>query len=626
MSRPAGIAGVGLAAALLGYVDPLLGLPPWAGVPAGLAAWVLARREGAARPVRRFAALATVLALAFAAGAHVRPDLGADSRSYLLYLRSVVFDGDLDFANDLALWGYGEVPPGEWLRVNTHPVGPAILWAPAYLAAHAWVRAGHALGREEWTANGIDVPYVRATAAVTIAAVVLALVVLAGLLRRRYEPAVARLAVAGTWLGSTIPFYTLAQPHMAHAWVFALAACALAALERAVVARAAASWYACAGFTGLVALCRWQAAVFALVPAAVAVAEWRRGRLAPRTAATAAALGLLVFVPQLAAWKVQWGRFLTMPQGAGYVDWTSPRLFDVLLSADRGLLPWTPVAALGLLLVPLCARRWGLAPTAAAVVVAGVTAWVNGGVQDFHGGDAYGARRFDLVIPFAAFGLAEGLARAVPWLRAHPLASPAAALLVLALWNAGLMRLYRHRVFTRAAPLDRVAAAQAGQVEDGLLSLAARVSPRASRLAHAVLVGEFVYESVPGGDLQLATLAPRFLGEGWSPPRAREGWPAYRWAHHPEACFSLPLAEPLDLPVKVLVRTPRRLDGQSMALAVNGTAGAAAPVPAEWTEITLVAPRSALRRGPNRVCLRFSRSLAGEEREVAAAVARAEIP
>jgi hypothetical protein len=470
------------------------------------------------------------------------------------------------------------------------------------------------------------VPYVRACAAVTIALVVLAVFALARLLARRLDPPVAALAAAGTWCASTIPYYTLAQPAMAHGLVFALAVFALVALERAARTGAGRDWALCGALAGGVMLCRWQAVLFALVPAAVGIACWRAGRVRVRALAVGAACAVAAFLPQLVAWKIGYGRWLVMPQGSGYVDWSSPRLLDVLVSADRGLLAWTPVVALGTAALPLSARRWGWPATAAALAVAALTAWVNGGVKDFSGGEAFGARRFDVVVPLAAFGVAELALRLRAAVAARPLLAPAALLAAAALWNAGLVRLFRYTEVKRAAPLDRLAAQQVAQARDGLDALAERLSPALRRALYALFVGEFLYETVPGGDLRVSTADARFLDGGWSPPRARPEWPAFRWALYPEACWSLPLGQPHGLTLTVDARAPGRLDAQTVAVVVNGRAGAEAPLPGEWTTLALPLRAEDLFAGPNRVCLRFSRALAGDDGETAAAVARAEIP
>jgi len=76
----------------------------------------------------------------------------------------------------------------------------------------------------------------------------------------------------------------------------------------------------------------------------------------------------VAFSPQLDAWKILCGRWLTAGRGLGDVlfrpdrslDLSSPHLLSVLFSADRGLFSWTPGLLLGLVAFLLGLRRWGL--------------------------------------------------------------------------------------------------------------------------------------------------------------------------------------------------------------------------------------------------------------------------
>lgn len=79
--------------------------------------------------------------------------------------------------------------------------------------------------------------------------------------------------------------------------------------------------------------------------------------------------------------------------------------------------------------------------------------------HEWVGNDAFGGRRFDVVVPFAALGLASLIERH----RRAPLVLPALYLLAAAFWNTGLIRLYRLRIITEAALFERVATAQARQ-------------------------------------------------------------------------------------------------------------------------------------------------------------------
>jgi hypothetical protein len=363
---------------------------------------------------------------------------------------------------------------------------------------------------------------------------------------------------------------------------------------------------------GLVTLTRWQGLVVALLPAALAVTQLRQRTARPRWIVAAVGVGLLALLPQLVVWKLLYGRWLTMPQGRAYVDWSSPHLMDVLFSAEHGFFDWTPVmlaGTLGLVLLLPSMRTFA----GASLAVMAATAWVNGGVRDWEGNDSFAARRFDLAVPFVAWGLAA-LGRALTGgLRRRPWAAVAAVLGAFAIWNAGFIRIYRARELTEAAPFERLAAAQARQLYRVLDAGAARLGPRARAFVYGFMVGEYFHYNVnPFGTIDVGAPDSPWLADGWSAPEVREGWPAFRWALYPRACVLVPLLEPRALPSFIRVRAPARIPDQSMRILANGVVVTAVPVGTEWADIAFTVPGERLAPGENQVCFEFGRSLPGE--------------
>ena len=286
------------------------------------------------------------------------------------------------------------------------------------------------------------------------------------------------------------------------------------------------------------------------------------------------------------------------------------------------------MALLGLLgLVALVRTRTSFAIGALAVFAASV--WVNGSAGDWSAADAFGARRFDLVFPLLAFGVAELGRLAVRAAQRRPWLAPAGALSVLVLWNFGLMRLYRQRAFSEAAPLERVAAAQAGQLRRGAEELGFRLGGWPGRnLAYKFFVGEYFYWNLNlSGTIDLADPTSRYLAGGWSTAREREGGPAFRMAYFPRACVRFPLMEGFDLRVTVTAKAPGALENQTLGLWSNGEKVPAKLLPPEWTDLGFLVPGSMLHPGENLLCLEFSDHLRGAKgSQVAAAVAKIQLP
>ncbi|HVT58336.1 MAG TPA: hypothetical protein VHR45_08040 [Thermoanaerobaculia bacterium] len=373
----------------------------------------------------------TALVFAFSWGfGEVRTRTGWDDTYYLLQASSLVEDGDLDLRNDalhsqltprdLQTFLTATVPSGS--LKNTFSIGPAALWLPAYVAALPLRPAA------------APPAVVRRWSRAQLAALhLLSLAFLAGIacfLVRLLEstgsdPRLALLATVALLAATPLAVYGPAVYTMAHL-PSALATCLFVAcllwLEREVCAwdrsagrhpGAAVGCALLAGVAlGLVFLVRWQDAVFALllwVPLAPLLVVGRRAlpRLALLLAAVAAG-GAVVASLQLHAWHLEYGSWLTVPQGEGYMRWTAPRLADFLLSGHSGLLTWSPLfalAAAGLLLPWRCrlSPHWRIA----ALAVLAVEVYLSAAVRDWWGGHSFGARRMTSCVPLLAIGLAN---------------------------------------------------------------------------------------------------------------------------------------------------------------------------------------------------------------------------
>jgi hypothetical protein len=142
---------------------------------------------------------------------------------------------------------------------------------------------------------------------------------------------------------------------------------------------------------------------------------------------------------QFHAWLLERGEIFSLPQDSGYLDPTAPEIGRFLFSGLSGLLPWSPIFALGLvgLLLPWRSRlpsswRW----VVLAVLLFDI--YLNAAVHDWWGGAGYGARRMCSDVPL----LAIGLGNLASWQRLRlPLA---AALALCCLWGAVTANLRVH--------------------------------------------------------------------------------------------------------------------------------------------------------------------------------------
>jgi hypothetical protein len=385
------------------------------GVPARVAGWPERHPGGV------IAAIGLLFALAYGASLVLlpKPDgriVVGDALHHYVQLRSIVFDGDLHFRNEyMRLYNLkgGEIGT-EWLdeptptgRVrNLMPVGPALLWAPAFLLVSAGV----------WVAGlaGVTYPldgYARlfqATAGLSgVAAAIGGTWCAYRAAAAVFDRATALWATLALWLASSAVYYSVISPTYSHASsmlaVGVFWAAWIGTRDRQDVGRYALL----GGLVGVAALMRWQDAIL-MVVLLVDVA-WGVGERGLRAAAVrlgAAVAGAAAgFAPQMIVWTVLYGAPLAIPQGSDFMRWTSPALWAVLFSDNHGLFTWTPVVALAVAgLVPLARRAPRVGVAAAAFVV--ISWYVNAAVADWWAGEAFGARRFLSCYPVFVLGFA----------------------------------------------------------------------------------------------------------------------------------------------------------------------------------------------------------------------------
>lgn len=362
-----------------------------------------------------------------------------DAVHHYVQLRSLVHDSDLDLANDYArVYGF-EVSSAEgraWIeprltptgRVRTlMPIGPALAWMPAYVAA--WLAGGSERVREA-------MPGLTGIAATTLAAWLMISTAM-----RLADRSAALVGVVGTWVGSHAIYYSLISPAYSHAMSMLATSLVVAHWSRARSRWRLGPAVVSGALVGIAALMRWQDAVWLAVPAIEALrAEATAARRIGWGVASALA-AVAAFSPQMLVWQALYGQPFAIPQGASFMEWTSPNLIAVLFSDNHGLFTWTPMVLLSVIGGwSLCRRhRWAAAPVAAVVL----SSWyVNAAVSDWWAGEAYGARRFLSLFPFMALGLAAFVAP-------RGTTRPRRVLAVVALAAANALLLLQYQAFMR---------------------------------------------------------------------------------------------------------------------------------------------------------------------------------
>jgi hypothetical protein len=601
-----------------------------------VAAAVLAAAAGtvSSRAGARRSAAAWLFAALFATGVAAQLQLGARLQSdgfyYFAYLRSIIFDRDVEFSNDYRLLGLDDkphlfVPTPTGYAQSAWTIGPAIVWSPFFAAAHPIAARLQASGADVNT-TGTSYPYRQA---VCIAGLVYALLgcwFMYGLVSSFFDVRLATGAVVFTITGSFMLWYMVKEPSMTHAPAMAGVAGFTWLWVRTRGTRSLAGWALLGGIAGFITLIRWQNALFAILPAweaaALLIASARAGdRRSVQNTLTAGVLftacAIVAFMPQMLAWRSIYGSYLAVSPVGPQIRLSDPQLVDILFSSRNGLFPWSPVLYLGAVGLGLFA--W-IRPAVGLPMIAAVAAmtWFNASIQDWWGSDGFGGRRFDGTIPLFAVGVAAILKVAADLVARHPLRTVGVFGALLVAWNLALM-----------------GAAQDGAFRIGQPVSFGDTSALQARALHRVFGNPFTYPVslwfAARNDVAISSYdllaANRFLGDPLRPygrvdvgfedeHLLRGGWHAaeragdltFRWA--PErAGLLVPLDHAADLRVQLRAQAFNfpGAPPQTVVIAVNGIATDALPVPAEWTTIVADVPADRWRAGVNHVELIFSR-------------------
>ena len=373
---------------------------------------------------------------------------GADEIEYFSYLRSVAFDGDLEFGNEYehfhaqdpdGLAGFAATflalrEPATGRHINFAPLGTALLWSPFYVVAHGVALVTGA------AADGFSAPYVAAACYASWLYGGLGLLLVQDALRRfgGMHDRDAGWATAAMLWATPLLYYMTIAPGFSHA-VSVFAVAGLVWLSLWARWRGPGAWALVGLCGGLAALVREQDALFLCIPGLLLVAEASRSRrwdeLVLRGSSMVAA-AVAAFTPQLLAYRAINGTYAPSRLVIRKMSWSSPHFGEVMFDPGHGLFLWTPILliAVGGLWAGVSRRKDVVAAVLLLAFVAQV--WINGSVESWTQAGAFGSRRFVGATAIFAWGLA--MAATALRERLGP-AFRVAVLAVFAWWNVSLM-------------------------------------------------------------------------------------------------------------------------------------------------------------------------------------------
>lgn len=283
-----------------------------------------------------------------------------DSIAYFSTAHSLLFDRDFDltnqFAHMLSRPGTERTRNSRWVAVQPRTGLPSSPYAIGYpLLAMPFLAAGTAI--DALTGHRADGygPWAErvfaASSAALFAAGLLVLhqwLLLVGLQWTGDARSVRRWAgVATLWLAPATAAGYYAFTVMSHSASFFAASLFFFAWWKARDSNDWQPWLAVGAAAGLMTLCRWQNALFLLIPAVYEFPYAFRQRHWWISRGAAACMLMLLLAPQFRQWHTIYGSYLTLPQGPQFLAWPPSRVLHVLFSSHNGLFFTTPATLVG---------------------------------------------------------------------------------------------------------------------------------------------------------------------------------------------------------------------------------------------------------------------------------------
>ena len=333
-------------------------------------------------PKKIFIVIAIFYLLGFLSHAvYLHKTVYGDGVYYYSWLRSVVVDHNINFANEYAKLGGNQHKTSTGIPGNKFSVGPAILWTPGYMWTNRIVRS-----------SGFEFPYQLVVGLTTVLYCLFALILLYRLLNTYFSVETTLASIIGVAGATNLFFYGSLDAINSHAVSFFASVLFLTFLFQK-----SKNWFLIGCSLGLIALIRPQDIILGLLILSYL----------PKKKIHLLLLGaLLAFLPQLIAWQLLNGKFWSSPYLGGKegFNFLQPHIFGVLFSPQNGLFLWTPIVLLGF--VGLWMKRTHIPLKLMAIIVIIqlyiIASWSNGWQ-----GASYSGRMFVSILPLIAFGLAN---------------------------------------------------------------------------------------------------------------------------------------------------------------------------------------------------------------------------
>ena len=363
-----------------------------------------------------------------------------DQFGYYVYAHSIVYDGDIDFSNEIQFFkktddrfvcGIGVFNEKTGRYTNQYTIGFPLLVLPFYgtfsrIASHFFSE------RFDWFLDQL----IYCLGSILLG--VLGIWLSYKFVSYYFSPQISLLSTAVFWVVSPLIFYFIVESYLSHlASIFAVSAflClwkteSLSTNKRAILMGLMA---------GIITMVRQQEVLVVLIPISFAVfsPNFSLRQISVRQVILFVTGFLLTFSIQMIVWKILTGSFVvySYSDSGQSFNFMAPKVFDVLFSSNHGLLIWHPIILVCLLGL-IFNRTLSLSAKIAFLIAFLCQLYVISSWSIWWMAHSFGNRAFLGLTPIFILGLAAFLKESLQVVRLRTLL---AVFIVLSIWNGILM-------------------------------------------------------------------------------------------------------------------------------------------------------------------------------------------
>lgn len=206
------------------------------------------------------------------------------------------------------------------------------------------------------------------------------------------------------FFGTNVGYYTFSQ--LAHIPTFLFASLFMCRWWNVRSSNKPGSWFLLGLLGGILSICRWQDILYLggpLIFDLMGTEAWSDFRPWLRSRTLYAVGAGLAWIPQIAEWKIIYGKYLTVPQGDGFFAFPPHFMWEAMMSTRNGWFIWTPLAFIGVL-----GLFYGAAKHTRVfvpwIVILALEVVVVGSMPTWHGFDSFSSRYLLSTAPLIAMG------------------------------------------------------------------------------------------------------------------------------------------------------------------------------------------------------------------------------